>query len=80
MHYSKAQQHGTCVVSLASNPAGHALISPSLFETTADVFVRTRELREEAFGPAALVVRCNGLDDVARCLRVIEGSLGDEPA
>lgn len=60
---------------VASNPAGHALISPSLFETTADVFVRTRELREEAFGPAALVVRCNGLDDVARCLRVIEGSL-----
>jgi NADP-dependent aldehyde dehydrogenase len=62
-------------VRLASEPAGYALITPSLFETTADGFVRTPELREEAFGPAALIVRCNGIEDVARSLRVIEGSL-----
>jgi len=62
-------------VRVASKPAGYALITASLFETTADVFLRTPELREEAFGPAALLVRCGGVEDVARVLRVIEGSL-----
>jgi NADP-dependent aldehyde dehydrogenase len=60
---------------LAAKPAGYALITPSLFETTADIFVRTPALREEAFGPAALVVRCRDIEDVARSLRAIEGSL-----
>jgi 2,5-dioxopentanoate dehydrogenase len=62
-------------VRVAAQPAGYALITPALFDTTAAVFARTAALREEAFGPGALVVRCGGNDDVALALLAIGGSL-----
>jgi NADP-dependent aldehyde dehydrogenase len=57
-------------------PAGPgASVSPGLFETTADFFVHQADLREEAFGPAALVVRCDDELDIKHCLQSIGGSL-----
>ncbi len=56
-------------------PAGHAAMGPGLFETTADVFCREPKLHEEAFGPAGVVVECNGVDDALACVESLGGNL-----
>jgi len=54
---------------------GYAGTRPILFETTAAVFLSEGELREEAFGPAALVVRCDDETEIARVLGTLGGNL-----
>lgn len=60
---------------IKSTGSGFAAVTPSLFETSAGTFVRERELREEAFGPAALVVRCETASEMELVIAVIGGSL-----
>jgi NADP-dependent aldehyde dehydrogenase len=55
--------------------SGYASTSPSLFETTADVFRREPHLRDEAFGPAGLLIRCRDINELIVCLDEIGGSL-----
>ena len=56
-------------------PIGHAAISPGLFETDAATFRREHALQEEAFGPGAVIVHCNSLDDAIACVDALEGNL-----
>jgi NADP-dependent aldehyde dehydrogenase len=56
-------------------PQGNAAVSAGLFETTADAFRAEPTLREEAFGPGGVVVRCETVDDALDCVGHIEGSL-----
>lgn len=56
-------------------PQGNAAMSPGLFETTAKAFKSEPTLREEAFGPAAVVVGCETVDEALDCIEQIGGSL-----
>jgi NADP-dependent aldehyde dehydrogenase len=57
------------------SPSDHATMGPSLWETTADIWINNRALHEEAFGPGALVIRCKNEDEVMQCLGQVQGSL-----
>lgn len=48
---------------------------PVLFETTAGAFLRDESLRYEVFGPAAVVVRCGGFDEMLSVAHDLEGEL-----
>lgn len=48
---------------------------PVLLRTTSDVFIEQATLQDEVFGPAALVVECDGVEGLLRCAGVIQGSL-----
>jgi NADP-dependent aldehyde dehydrogenase len=56
-------------------PAEFAKMAPSLFETDAATWTRTRHLHEEAFGPAALIVHCRDAPEAPRCIDRLEGNL-----
>jgi alpha-ketoglutaric semialdehyde dehydrogenase len=58
-----------------SNPNHHAAISPGLFVTDAANFLKQPALHEEAFGPAALLVTYENIDQALECLSAIGGSL-----
>lgn len=60
------------VSGMPSEHAGHAAV---LMETTAPVFLREPELREEAFGPGGLVVHCTNVEDAIACVECIGGAL-----
>jgi NADP-dependent aldehyde dehydrogenase len=62
----------TLVSGTASENAG---ISPSLYETTADVFLHEPQLHKEAFGPGGIVVHCEVAEDVRLCLDALGGNL-----
>ncbi len=47
----------------------------ALFETDASTFLREPRLREEVFGPAALVVRCPDTAALEAVVRAVEGTL-----
>ncbi|MGU7770460.1 aldehyde dehydrogenase (NADP(+)) [Burkholderia sp. MR1-5-21] len=49
--------------------------APRLYEVDADAFVATPALRDEMFGPAALVVRVRDHDEILRVLAAVNGSL-----
>ncbi len=55
--------------------SAHAMMAPSLWETTADIWINQRALHEEAFGPGALVVCCRDEGEVIQCLGKVQGSL-----
>jgi len=48
---------------------------PALTDTTADTFLRHRELAEEVFGPSTVVVRCGSSDELHTVARSLEGQL-----
>jgi NADP-dependent aldehyde dehydrogenase len=48
---------------------------PSLFATGAQTFMRHRELREELFGPATVIVRCGSRDEMEAVARGLDGQL-----
>jgi len=48
---------------------------PSLFVTTAAVFLRYDEVGEELFGPSTVVVRCDSRDELEAVARKLEGQL-----
>jgi NADP-dependent aldehyde dehydrogenase len=56
----------------ASDNAG---MSPSLYETTADVFLREPRLHGEAFGPGGIVVHCDDAEKALTCVAVLGGNL-----
>jgi 2,5-dioxopentanoate dehydrogenase len=56
-------------------PSGHAAISPSLFLTDATTWQREHKLHEEAFGPGALVIHCNSMDEALAAIDSLGGSL-----
>ena len=60
---------------ISGSAAGTSGISPSLFETTADVFLREPTLRDEAFGPGTLVVECESDDQALACVQSVGGNL-----
>ena len=48
---------------------------PSLFETTAQTFLRHRALAEEVFGPSTVVVRCGSRAEMEAVARRLDGQL-----
>jgi NADP-dependent aldehyde dehydrogenase len=56
----------------AADGAGPA---PRLFETSADAFIADAHLREEMFGPAAVVVKVKSTAEAVRVLEAIGGTL-----
>ena len=56
-------------------PSGHAAMAPLLFELNAGTWLREPALHEEAFGPAALVIRCQDFDELIHSVRATGGNL-----
>ena len=48
---------------------------PSLFDTTAQTFLRHRELSEEVFGPSTVIVRCGSSEEMDAVARRLDGQL-----
>jgi NADP-dependent aldehyde dehydrogenase len=74
------------VARLAATPGVHALLpavaapdgaapQPFLAQTDARSFAKAAALHEEVFGPAALIVRAAGVDEVVAALQAVGGSL-----
>lgn len=53
----------------------HARHSPTLFETTAEVFLRESRLHDEAFGPGGIVVDCVNAEQALACVESLGGNL-----
>jgi NADP-dependent aldehyde dehydrogenase len=49
--------------------------SPTVFRTSAETLASNASMSEEVFGPVSVVVEYAGLDDLARALDAVEGSL-----
>jgi NADP-dependent aldehyde dehydrogenase len=60
---------------VAGRALGPAAMLPSFYETTARVFLAEPKLREEAFGPAGVVVHCSSPDEAIQCVEVLGGNL-----
>ncbi len=54
---------------------GGCNVSPILMSINAQQFVRSPELAEEVFGPAAMVVLCNDLEDMLKVAQGLPGQL-----
>jgi NADP-dependent aldehyde dehydrogenase len=48
---------------------------PVLLVTDAPTWLKNHVLHEEIFGPATLVIRCTGAEEVVQCSRELEGTL-----
>jgi NADP-dependent aldehyde dehydrogenase len=62
-------------VDVSEETVGAAGVWPALLQTDAEGFQREPLLREEAFGPATIVVHCNDADEVIACLDQLQGNL-----
>ncbi len=60
---------------VAPQPASHAGVTPTLLETTVENWLHEPGLREEAFGPATIVVHCRDVRDAVAGVNIVEGSL-----
>jgi len=66
---------------LHDHPAGHEeakgsnKVKPFLFEVSGATFLANIALQEEVFGPATMIVRCDGFDELAAVLEFIESQL-----
>lgn len=60
---------------VTNQPGGFANSAAMLFETDSATWRREAALREEAFGPATLVIRCRDLADLQATLRFAGGNL-----
>lgn len=49
--------------------------TPALATAAADRFLRSAELKEEVFGPFALIVRCQSIEQMGEVLRSVKGQL-----
>lgn len=70
----RANHQGLRTLLAPSDTQTH-LPSPFLAETDVQTFLTAKELHDEVFGPAALVVRTRDLSDAQSVLRVVGGSL-----
>jgi NADP-dependent aldehyde dehydrogenase len=59
----------------ASNAAGSTQARPSVAVTDAQCFLATPALATEAFGPFALLIRAESMDELVRCASSLEGQL-----
>lgn len=67
---------GHSVVHRSEASKGDGLFAhPVTVTTDVSTFLQNAELREECFGPAAVVVRYDGLDDLMSALQTLEGNL-----
>ena len=48
---------------------------PSLFETSADVFLKNGDIGQEVFGPSTVIVRCASRDEIEAVARHLDGQL-----
>ena len=62
-------------VVVQGKPTQSAGMTPVLVETTPKTWNQQRALHEEAFGPGALVIRCENAQEALDCLRSVGGSL-----
>jgi NADP-dependent aldehyde dehydrogenase len=62
----------TLVPGLATD---NAAMSPALFATTANVFLREPQLHGEAFGPGGILVQCRDADEALQCIERLGGNL-----
>lgn len=60
---------------LAGDAGGFANATPLLFEVDSATWRREPALHEEAFGPAAIVIRCRDVEDLKASLRLAGGNL-----
>lgn len=60
---------------LESTKSGNAGCSPALLEVDSDTWKDNPTLSEEAFGPAALLVRCEDREDLLATLDLLDGQL-----
>jgi 2,5-dioxopentanoate dehydrogenase len=60
---------------VASQPTSHAGVTATLLETTVETWLHEPRLREEAFGPATIVVHCRDVSDAIAGVNIVEGSL-----
>lgn len=60
---------------VANQPSGVTSMGPLLFETDAATWMREGSLHEEAFGPAALVIRCRNVEELKRAVGAAGGNL-----
>ena len=65
----------TTVRSSAGGATQESCALPSMFDTTAQTFLRHQELAEEVFGPSTVVVRCGSREEVEAVARSLEGQL-----
>jgi len=60
---------------ITNQPSGYASMSPLLFELNGATWLREPTLHEEAFGPAALVIRCRNFDELTKAVAAAAGNL-----
>lgn len=60
---------------LPGSASSYAAAAPSLFRTDAKNWHRNSDLHEEAFGPGAVVVHCDSVDQVVECIDHLGGNL-----
>jgi NADP-dependent aldehyde dehydrogenase len=56
-------------------PSGSHAGQPMLFSTTAQHFLKSPNLLEEVFGPAALLIECSGTDELIAVAKYLNGQL-----
>jgi NADP-dependent aldehyde dehydrogenase len=66
---------GTTMVRSAVEAAPASCARPSMFDTTAQTFLRHRELADEVFGPSTVVVRCDSRDELSAVAASLDGQL-----
>jgi NADP-dependent aldehyde dehydrogenase len=60
---------------LTGAPVGYAGMAPVLLEADSALWRAQKELHEEAFGPGALVVRCENFSDLQKTISHADGNL-----
>jgi NADP-dependent aldehyde dehydrogenase len=55
--------------------AGHANVTPTLLRTDTTTWLKSRELWDECFGPAALLVHCDEPSEFIACVEMVGGNL-----
>ena len=65
----------TTVQSSIALEGNDACAQPSVFQATAQTFMRHRELAEEVFGPSTVVVACDSREEMLAVARGLDGQL-----
>jgi len=69
------KRNGNLKLLQEADPGGANGVGAALFETDAESFLRDENLAAEIFGPATLVVKHSGREDLVRIARQLEGHL-----
>lgn len=59
----------------SADVAGRCRVTPTLFTTTASIFLENPDVGEEVFGPSTVVVRCASIDEMRRVASALRGQL-----